>query len=331
MTRKFPARLLRLGSLPLIAVMAVNACGPSASNTPAGSQGSVSASVAAAATPTKLATPSAQPETSPYGVGPSPTLPKSCLISVAEAESLVKTTGLTAGPNSTHTACVISGTSSNSPTVTTSVMSDFGASGYPAVSIPQGSPFKVAYAWKSNGFYQAVAELSDQSRWVDISLSNPLMGEQEQMVAVRTGLQNIMYWWSRSAAHSPASVTTPAVSSAQSGLSGARVPDLAACKVLPSSIFPDVLGGASVTGFDGSTATLCTLHTANPGVSAVIADRPQPQVDTSILVSVGHNVWEEDASTFMTFVKGYEIGVAAFGTSLVNTQDVIAALAALNT
>jgi hypothetical protein len=178
----------------------------------------------------------------------------------------------------------------------------------------------VAYAWKSNGFFQAVAELQDQSRWVDISLGNPVMSDQQQLAAVRAGLQNIMYWWSRSATHSPAP-------------GGAQVPDLAACKVLPSSIFSVLLGGAAVTSFDGSIDTLCTLNSANPGVKAEIAYRPvSDQVEQNVKsqeAQVAVNVWELSASTYITFVHGKEVGVDSPGIDF-DTHTVIAALEALS-
>ena len=196
------------------------------------------------------------------------------------------------------------------------------------VRIPSGAPFDQAYVWLEHGGVDTVAHLTGTTRTVWFAAWKPHASKHTLIELGRHGLQNIMYWWPK--AQSPAPVAS---ASASSGSDGARVPDLTACKVLPSSIFSDLLGGAAVTSFDGSFATLCTLHAAN-GASAVIADRPQG-ADTSSLTStlapVGHNVWEEDNNTFMTFVNGKEIGVSSLaGTSMINSRAVIAALAALN-
>ena len=335
MTRIIPARLLRAGSaagaaVVLVLMVALTACGGS----PAPSSSSAAAASSAPGAQGSPASAHAVDKTrtvSPYGAAPDGTLPKVCPASLSYLGSLLGITNPVGKLGTDPRVCVyaaqadMDSSSQNFAGAHADTMELTGAFGVNErlhVRIPSGAPFDQAYVWLEHGGVDTVAHLTGTKRTVWFAVWKPHASKHTLIELGRHGLQNIMYWWPK--AQSPAPAATPA-----SGSDGAQAPDLAACKVLPSSIFTDLLGGAAVANFNGSTARLCTLNAAN-GATAVIADRPS-KGDTSTLTSVGNNVWEQDTHTYMTFVNGHEIGVESLGgVDLINSQTVIAALAALN-
>lgn len=264
MTRTILARLLRAGvsrsmlgfSALVLAMLALAACAtssPPATNVQPVAQG------AAVSVPARLASPATagtvDNTSSRYGTAPDSTLPRACLMSVTEVTRLFHVSGLSFKVNNKYQLCQYRNDAVGNFGVVTSMATDFGAAGLPVVSIPPGAPFDLAYEWTStsDGSVQGAAQLDSHKQWVILAVSDSRMTTDELRQAVKAGLQNIMFWWSKT--HSPAPLPAQSETSAP-GFSG-LVKDA-------TGYNPPLAATCTITHYDPTNGASFTVNFTNP-------------------------------------------------------------------